>query len=96
MGINPMMVKICDIGSCRVITNEATEWATLVETVPFFAPEIIHNYMSTGHCNNQFQSDVFSLGLCLLYLITFKKFKINERLKVEERIHIEIISVWTK
>lgn len=30
-----MVVKICDIGSCRIITGEATEWATLVGTVPF-------------------------------------------------------------
>jgi serine/threonine protein kinase len=91
-----MIVKICDIGSCRVITNEATEWATLVGTVPFLAPELIRNYMNTGHCNNPFKSDVFSLGLCLLYLVTFKKFKSNERLKVEERIYSEIISEWVK
>lgn len=38
MSIEPMIVKICDIGSCRIITNEATEWATLVGTVPFLAP----------------------------------------------------------
>ena len=52
--------------------------------------------MSNIHCNNPFKSDVYSLGLCLLYLITFKKFKSNERLKLNEKIYQEIISEWIK
>lgn len=52
--------------------------------------------MSSTHCNNPFKSDVYSLGLCLLYLVTFKKFKSSERLKVDERIYQEIVGEWVR
>lgn len=34
--------------------------------------------------NNPYKSDVFSLGLCLLYFTTFKKITGNERLDMDE------------
>jgi serine/threonine protein kinase len=59
----------------------------LVGTVPFLAPELVRNYSNQKVCNNPFKSDVFSLGLCLVYLVTFKKFKSAERLKIDDKIY---------
>ena len=51
-------------------------------TVPFLGPELIYNLDSDTHKefkHNPYKADVFSLGLCLLYMITFKKFNSYER-----------------
>lgn len=31
-------VKLCDVGSCKVVTGENMEEATILGTVPFLAP----------------------------------------------------------
>ena len=64
------------------MTKESTEEATLVGTVPFLAPELVRDFTKDRVINNPFKSDVFSLGLCFLYLLLFKKFKSTERLKI--------------
>ena len=45
---------------------------------------------------NPFKSDVFSLGLVLLYLITNKKFSSKERLEISEESYYEVTQEWLK
>ena len=64
--------------------------------MPFLAPELIKTHAKHEKIvsANAFKSDVFSFGLVALYMITFKKFKSNERLEVEPATYQEIISEW--
>lgn len=67
-------MKICDVGSCKVVSSEEIEEATIFGTVPFLAPELLKMKSKKIISTNPFKSDVFSLGLVLLYLVTNKKF----------------------
>lgn len=67
-------MKLCDVGSCKIIDNESVEEATVFGTVPFLAPELVKTKSNKIISSNVFKSDVFSFGLVVLYVITFKKF----------------------
>lgn len=47
------------------------------------APETLkaYNTMKDSLAYNAYRSDVYSLGLCLLYMCTFYKFSKNERIE---------------
>lgn len=68
-------MKLCDVGSCKVVTGDNMEEATILGTVPFLAPELIKIKSKKLTSSNPFKSDVFSFGLVVLYIVTFKKFK---------------------
>jgi len=68
-------IKLCDVGSSKVVSKESLEEATILGTVPFLAPELLKVQGSKVVGNRAFKSDVFSFGLVVLYLITQKKFK---------------------
>jgi len=74
-----MAIKLCDVGSCKVV-NRDSEDATILGTVPFLAPELVRIKTKKIASINAFKSDVFSYGLVVLYMVTFKKFKSNERM----------------
>lgn len=93
MNMTTLEIKLCDIGSCRV-TKESTEEFTLLGTVPFLAPELVKDFSKEKVFHNPFKSDVFSLGLCFVYLLLYKKFKSTERHKVSENVYSEIITEW--
>jgi serine/threonine protein kinase len=75
MNTTTFQIKLCDVGSCKVVTGENVDEATILGTVPFLAPELIKIKSKKMVSSNPFKSDVFSFGLVFLYLITFKKFK---------------------
>lgn len=80
--LNPttLEMKVCDVGSCKAISSENIEEATIFGTVPFLAPELLKIKTKKIISSNAFKSDVYSLGLVLLYTITFKKFSSKERI----------------
>jgi serine/threonine protein kinase len=65
-------MRLCDVGSSRVVTGESPEEDTVLGTLPFLAPELV----SKNHekALNVFKADVFSFGLVVLYMVTNKKF----------------------
>ena len=80
-----MEMKLCDVGSCKVISKENAEEATILGTVPFLAPELFNinsNKPSKITSTNPFKSDVFSFGLVILYMYTFKKFNSSDRMQI--------------
>ena len=76
-------IKLCDVGSCKIVSKESLEEATILGTVPFLAPELVKIKSTKIVGSKAFKSDVFSFGLVVLYVITHKKFKSNERLEIE-------------
>jgi serine/threonine protein kinase len=74
MNVEKLEFKICDIGSGKMIKNENTQTSTISGTIPFLSPELFKGFSKNNRLlHNPFKSDVFSLGLCFIYLITFKK-----------------------
>lgn len=67
---------------------------TVFGTVPFLAPEVVKT--KSNKSSNVFQSDVFSFGLVVLYVITFKKFSSKERIEISEQAYYEVIMDWIK
>lgn len=57
-----------------------------IGTVSFMAPELLKAYlrMKDRLSYNAYRSDVYSLGLCLLYMCTFEKFSRSERIEEEK------------
>ena len=64
--------------------------------MPFLAPELLKMKSKKIISANPFKSDVFSLGLVLLYLITNKKFSSKERLEISEESYYEVTQEWLK
>lgn len=91
-----LSVKLCDVGSCKVVSKESLEEATILGTVPFLAPELVRTKTHKIASTNPFKSDLFSFGLVLLYMLTQKKFKSHERLDIDEQTYKEIIQEWIK
>jgi serine/threonine protein kinase len=82
MDCQNLTMKLCDVGSCKVVSKENAEEATILGTVPFLAPELFNLHAKSSNkivSTNPFKSDVFSFGLVVLYMITFKKFTSIER-----------------
>ena len=75
MNSNKLTIKLCDVGSSKVVSKESLEEATILGTVPFLAPELIKIKGTKILGNRAFKSDVFSCGLVVLYMVTHKKFK---------------------
>lgn len=38
MNSSTLAVKLCDVGSCKIVSKESLEEATILGTVPFLAP----------------------------------------------------------
>jgi hypothetical protein len=38
MDTNNLEIKLCDVGSCKIVSKESLEEATILGTVPFLAP----------------------------------------------------------
>ena len=96
---NNLQMKLCDVGSCKVVSMQNAEEATILGTVPFLAPELINVHSKSSSkivSANPFKSDVYSFGLVVLYMITYKKFLSQERVDIDEGTYHEIINEWTK
>lgn len=59
----------------------------MLGTVPFLAPELVKTKSNKIISSNVFKSDVFSFGLVVLYMITFKKFSTKERIEVDDPVY---------
>lgn len=102
--IETLEFKICDIGSGKQIKNEDTGTSTIAGTVPFLSPELMNNLSNSRTNHNPFKSDVYSLGLCLLYLITFNKvfsfiiikFSQAQRSSLSEGAFLDVVSEWRR
>jgi serine/threonine protein kinase len=79
MSVENFEIKVCDIGCGIEIGNNYEQTHTIQGTVPFLAPELIENYSKMKSHANPFKSDIFSLGLCLVYVICFKKINARDR-----------------
>lgn len=83
MDSSACLLKLCDVGSCKIVSIEERQEETIHGTIPFQAPELVKIKASKIVASNPFKSDVFSFGLVLLYMITLKKFKSLERLELD-------------
>ncbi len=77
MNSKSLAIKLCDVGSSKIVSKESLEEATILGTVPFLAPELVRIKGTKIVGSRAFKSDVFSFGLVVLYIITHKKFKSN-------------------
>jgi serine/threonine protein kinase len=77
---------IGDLDSIKQKNNESLEKTIEFGTLAFTSPELMKNFRKLRHKNiyNAYKSDVFSLGLCLLYVCTFTKFTAVERQKMSK------------
>ncbi|EAR82137.2 kinase domain protein (macronuclear) [Tetrahymena thermophila SB210] len=93
-------IKICDIGSA--IKNNSSGEGNSVQlhriegTIPFLAPELFKKYIKkeVTALYNPYKSDVFSLGLCILFLIIQQRFYKQNRIYMEDTAYSEIIQEW--
>jgi serine/threonine protein kinase len=90
-----LTIRLCDVGSCKVVDRDSED-ATILGTVPFLAPELVRVRSKKLVSSNPFKSDVFSFGLVVLYMVTFKKFKSHERMEIEESAYREVVQEWVK
>jgi len=87
-----LAIKVCDIGSGRM--NQATaQTQTIVGTRPFMAPEL---YELNANCANKTQynaikSDVYSLGLCMMYSTNFVYISENDRKYMSPELYQEVV-----
>ncbi|CAD8101085.1 unnamed protein product [Paramecium sonneborni] len=84
--MDPFQLKACDVGCSSKI--ETIQTICVVGTKSYLAPELL-NAETSKLKHNPFKSDVYSLGLCFLYLVTLQQW--NFRQKVNSQIEEEII-----
>jgi len=74
--------KIGDLDNVKYKNNKTKEKSMFVGTFSFTAPELLKAFklMKENTTYNCYKADVFSLGMCLLYMLTFRKFMLKERL----------------
>lgn len=89
--MEPFALKVCDIGCGLQIERDSSN--TIAGTISFLAPELFYSESQKIKCN-VFKSDVFSLGLCLIYLITKEKWIQQKRQKVEINVYSEVLNEW--
>lgn len=95
MNENDLEFKVCDVGAGDILKKDQhTKTKTIKGTIPFMAPELLNENLFSKKSCNPFKADVFSLGLCLIYIITFKKFSKNDRQDLNKEVFQEIISEW--
>lgn len=95
MDIENLDVKVCDIGS-GFEAKDINATRTITGTLPFLAPELIDSFSNMKTKTNPFKSDVFSLGLCLIYAICGKKFNSRIRKELSESSYKEILKDWLR
>ena len=92
---NDLEFKVCDVGAGEILMNDQqTKTKTIKGTIPFLAPELLSESLFAKKTCNPFKADVFSLGLCFIYMITFKKFSRTDRQVLNEEIFQEILNQW--
>ncbi|CAD8099810.1 unnamed protein product [Paramecium sonneborni] len=84
-------LKACDVGCSSKVETIST--ISVVGTKSYLAPELL-NAETNRFKHNPFKSDVYSLGLCLLYLVTLQLW--NSRQKVNSQVEEEIINDYLK
>lgn len=84
--------RICDVGSGEIQEND-TQTKTIVGTVPFLAPELLSGLFHKAKCNS-FKADVFSLGLCFIYIIALQKFGKDDRQNLSQEVLKEVLKDW--
>ena len=95
MGENDLEFKVCDVGAGEILmTDQQTKTKTIKGTIPFLAPELLSESLLAKKSCNPFKADVFSLGLCFIYMITFKKFSRTDRQVLNEEVFQETLNEW--
>ncbi|CAD8111170.1 unnamed protein product [Paramecium sonneborni] len=89
--MEPFQLKACDVGCSSQVDTIQT--ISVVGTMSYLAPELFYAE-SNKLKHNPFKSDVYSLGLCFLYLITLQQW--NSRQKVNSQVEEEIIKDYLK
>ncbi|CAK87362.1 unnamed protein product (macronuclear) [Paramecium tetraurelia] len=85
--MEPFQIKACDVGCSTQI--ETIQTISVVGTKSYLAPELL-NAETSKLKHNPFKSDVYSLGLCFLYLVTLQQW--HSRQKINSQIEEEIIT----
>ncbi|CAD8169117.1 unnamed protein product [Paramecium pentaurelia] len=85
--MEPFQLKACDVGCSSQI--ETIQTISVVGTKSYLAPELL-NAETHRLKHNPFKSDVYSLGLCFLYIVTLQLW--NTRQIVSSQIEEEIIA----
>ena len=70
-----MDFKICDVGSGTLISeiSRPTQFRTVTGTPNYLSPELFSLNENKAYYGvyDPYKSDVYSLGLCILYLVSF-------------------------
>lgn len=92
---NELEFKVCDVGAGEILMNDKhTKTKTIKGTIPFLAPELSNESLLSKKNRNFFKADVFSLGLCFIYIITFRKFSKSDRQVLNDEVFQEILWEW--
>ena len=92
---NELDFKVCDVGAGEILMNDKhTKTKTIKGTIPFLAPELSNENLLCKKNRNFFKADVFSLGLCFIYIITFRKFSKSDRQALNDEVFQEILWEW--
>ncbi|CAK86725.1 unnamed protein product (macronuclear) [Paramecium tetraurelia] len=89
--MEPFQLKACDVGCSSQVDSIQT--ISVVGTKSYLAPELL-NAETNRLKHNPFKSDVYSLGLCFLYLVTLQLW--NSRQIVGSKIEEEIMADYLK
>ena len=81
-----MEFKICDIGSGVALseTSRPTQFRSVVGTPSYLSPELfaLNENKARFGVYDPFKSDVYSLGLCILSLVSFETITGNQRFSI--------------
>ena len=92
---NDLEFKVCDVGAGELLMNDQhTRTKTIEGSIPFIAPELLAENLFSKKSYNPFKADVFSLGLCIIYIITFRTFTRIDRQSLNEEIFQETLNEW--
>jgi len=85
--------KVCDVGVGTAVGTDSTRTRTLMGTVNYLSPELLRAYRENKFTitYNPYKSDVYSLGLVLLYFCSLKKPLAKERGEQEEKYLLALI-----
>ena len=95
VSLEPLDYKICDVGVGTDTSNDSnqTKTRTLIGTLAFISQELLQNFKEKKLQSqyNPFKTDVYSLGLCLIYFLTQRKYTSSERLEMNnELFHLKL------
>jgi serine/threonine protein kinase len=93
VGLDPLRYKVCDVGVGTAVGNDSTRTRTLMGTVNYLSPELLKAYRENKFSitYNPYKSDVYSLGLVLVYFCLLVKPLAKDRGEGEEQNMLALI-----